>query len=81
MGSLREMIEHRAYELFIKRGGVHGYHMEDWMQAEREVLAETGADKKTEVRRPVIPGKAVAAPALKRTSPARQTRNRYGKKR
>jgi hypothetical protein len=32
-------IEQRAYELFVKRGGVHGYHMEDWLRAEREISA------------------------------------------
>jgi hypothetical protein len=34
---MREMIEQRAYELFLNRGGVHGYHMEDWLQAEKEI--------------------------------------------
>ena len=32
-------IEQRAYELFVKRGGVHGYHLEDWLRAEREITA------------------------------------------
>ena len=35
----RRKIEQRAYELFVKRGGVHGYHMEDWLRAEREISA------------------------------------------
>ena len=35
----RKKIEQRAYELFVKRGGVHGYHMEDWLRAEREISA------------------------------------------
>lgn len=35
--ALLEAIARRAYELFEQRGGEHGYHMEDWMQAEREL--------------------------------------------
>jgi len=30
-------IEHRAYQLFEKRGHAHGRHFEDWLQAEREM--------------------------------------------
>jgi hypothetical protein len=35
----KKKIEQRAYELFVKRGGVHGYHFEDWLRAEREISA------------------------------------------
>ena len=28
----------RAYEIFQARGGEHGSDLEDWLQAEREVL-------------------------------------------
>jgi hypothetical protein len=27
----------RAYDLHLARGGEHGYDMEDWLQAEREL--------------------------------------------
>jgi hypothetical protein len=30
----------RAYERFLKRGRVHGRDLEDWLHAERELLAE-----------------------------------------
>ena len=30
-------IEERAYELFERRGLVHGHHHEDWLQAESEI--------------------------------------------
>jgi len=30
-------IERRAYELYLARGGVHGYDQDDWLQAEREL--------------------------------------------
>jgi hypothetical protein len=34
----REEIEVRAYEIFVERGGTHGLDMEDWLQAERELV-------------------------------------------
>lgn len=37
---LQDCIRHRAYELWEQRGGTHGCHEDDWLQAEREVLAE-----------------------------------------
>jgi Protein of unknown function (DUF2934) len=33
----REVIEARAYELYLERGCVHGHHLEDWLTAEREL--------------------------------------------
>jgi hypothetical protein len=36
--STEEKIRFRAYELFLKRGCEHGRHMEDWLQAEAELL-------------------------------------------
>ena len=32
-------IRHRAYELYQERGYVSGFEQEDWITAEREVLA------------------------------------------
>ncbi len=34
----REAIARRAYEIYTARGGTHGYDIEDWLQAERELL-------------------------------------------
>ncbi len=28
----------RAYELYVKRGYPDGYHLEDWLEAERNIL-------------------------------------------
>lgn len=28
----------RAYQLFVERGCTHGFDLEDWLQAEREML-------------------------------------------
>ena len=51
MDSVKEKIEKRAYHLFMKRGGLHGYHVQDWHQAEKEVMAELEASKKIEVKK------------------------------
>lgn len=31
-------IEFRAYQMYLERGGEHGRDVEDWLQAERELL-------------------------------------------
>jgi ribosome-binding protein aMBF1 (putative translation factor) len=36
-GLTREQIATRAYEIYVARGGSHGYDIEDWLQAEREL--------------------------------------------
>jgi hypothetical protein len=36
----RERIAMRAYEKWLKRGCTHGHADQDWMEAERELLAE-----------------------------------------
>ena len=64
MGSMQEMIGKRAYELFLKRGGAHGYHMTDWLQAEKEITAAIAAKKKTEIKQPAVS----AAPVAPKTS-------------
>jgi DUF2934 family protein len=38
------VIATRAYELFLQRGGVHGYDREDWLTAERELLPDASAE-------------------------------------
>lgn len=63
MASMREMIEKRAYELFLERGGVHGYHMEDWLQAEKEIASGTA---EAETPRPAAQKKNAAAAAPSR---------------
>ncbi len=35
-----EHIAQRAYEKWMKRGCVHGYDVQDWAEAEKEVMAE-----------------------------------------
>jgi hypothetical protein len=33
-----ERVQQRAYELFLQRGQQPGHELEDWLQAEREVM-------------------------------------------
>jgi hypothetical protein len=35
----QEQIAKRAYELFLQRGSVSGYELDDWLQAEAELTA------------------------------------------
>lgn len=37
--SIRERISRRAYELYARRGGEPGRDVEDWVQAENEILS------------------------------------------
>lgn len=39
----RERVAMRAYELYLARGASDGQAMEDWLLAERELLAPPGA--------------------------------------
>jgi hypothetical protein len=41
----RAQIEQRAYELYLQRQGEYGSDLEDWLQAERELLARQDSDK------------------------------------
>ena len=36
-----EAIAKRPYELYVRRGGVDGYDVADWLAAERELSAST----------------------------------------
>jgi hypothetical protein len=38
---MQEKIRFRAYLIFEKRGGNHGRDLEDWLQAEAEILRST----------------------------------------
>ena len=34
-----EAIQLRAYEIYVERGGIHGFDTDDWLQAELELSA------------------------------------------
>jgi hypothetical protein len=38
--SLRDVIEKKAYEIFVQRGGEHGKDLDDWLEAEKIVISE-----------------------------------------
>jgi len=38
MLSIEERIERRAYELYVQRGNQSGSELDDWLQAEQEIL-------------------------------------------
>jgi Protein of unknown function (DUF2934) len=42
-----ESIRRRAYELYEQRGRIEGFALDDWLQAEREIL---GAQKQGKVK-------------------------------
>ena len=52
MAPTREEIELRAYQIYAERDGAHGQDVEDWLQAERELVEKYG--------KPVQKAKAVA---------------------
>lgn len=40
MDALHEKIARKAFELYEQRGHLHGYDMEDWLEAERLIFRE-----------------------------------------
>ena len=43
-----EEIELRAYQIYVDRGGAHGQDVDDWLRAERELIASyQGTGQKT----------------------------------
>ena len=38
---LREQIETRAYQIWLTSGGAHGSDLQNWLQAEAEILKAT----------------------------------------
>ena len=42
----RRQISKLAYHRFVGRGGEHGYHMEDWLEAEKEFAGGASAPKR-----------------------------------
>ncbi|HVR04018.1 MAG TPA: DUF2934 domain-containing protein [Polyangia bacterium] len=55
----RDAIAKRAYELYLQRGSVSGYELEDWLAAEAELTASA----------------ATSAPAAGKSAPAHDPRD------
>jgi len=64
----------RAYELFLARGGRHGYHMADWLVAEKEILAakKPAATTKTVKKKAVEKKKPVKKKAAAKKKPVKK---------
>lgn len=43
----REEIESRAFQTYVERGAAEGHDLEDWLQAERELLEKCGQASRT----------------------------------
>lgn len=56
--SLYERTARRAYELYQQRGGAHGHDVEDWLEAERQIVAQLA-----------VPADVAAKPVRRRASP------------
>ncbi len=41
--ALNERIAQKDYELYLKRGQIDGYNVQDWLEAEKLVMAEMGS--------------------------------------
>ncbi|MBN1757206.1 MAG: DUF2934 domain-containing protein [Chitinispirillaceae bacterium] len=70
MESVQDRIAKKAYDLFVARGGQHGYHIEDWLKAEKEILAEQKKPASKKNSAPVKPAakKTAAGTATKKTA-------------
>jgi hypothetical protein len=47
-GKLEEMderIRKRAYEIYLARGGAPGRELDDWLQAEQEILVDEASEE------------------------------------
>ena len=53
-----DQIRLRAYEIYLRRGGQHGWDQDDWFQAEKELKEEAG--RKVAGPKPKRPGKGPA---------------------
>jgi hypothetical protein len=56
--ALQRQIAERAYQLYQLRGGSHGCDMEDWLTAEREVMASQRRRVPTAARRGATTGRS-----------------------
>lgn len=60
--NLHEEISKVAYELYLKRGCVHGHDLDDWLEAERIVLARHAGQEIEEPDAKVITEEILSTP-------------------
>lgn len=76
-----EMITTRAYEIFQNRGGEHGYALNDWLQAEREVLlSRSEREKPSSAMEPQLEAKAATTTGAANALQTKESSTRGGKK-
>lgn len=56
--TMKTRIEERAFELFLERGGTHGYAMDDWIRAEQELTGSAPKKKTPRHKKEVVVEKA-----------------------
>ena len=56
-----ELIRIRAYHSYEKRGCEHGHDLEDWLQAEAEIVGKKPAATAAELEVAEVTGRAAAA--------------------
>ena len=44
LDNVRQRVNRRAYENFVDRGAVHGHDLDDWLQAEQELIVNSDVD-------------------------------------
>ena len=66
--SISEAVAQRAYELFLARGASHGFDLQDWLDAERELIGRgnIGASRSRLARRRTAPTGASGKSGRKR---------------
>jgi len=73
----QEAISRRAYELFLQRGSVPGYELDDWLQAEAELTAEAAKGSAAEAGDPATDegqsGRAGRRPSARERGATRRT--------
>lgn len=46
---IEQDIQKRAFDLYVKRGEIHGNDREDWLEAEKEIRNRNGKKKSNRV--------------------------------
>ena len=72
MESVHELIAKRAYELFLARGGENGYAIQDWVEAEKDILAQVDKERREVAKEKAEKAeqkKAVATPTTPAAAP------------
>ncbi|HEX2957115.1 MAG TPA: DUF2934 domain-containing protein [Chitinispirillaceae bacterium] len=67
--SIREKIERRAYEIYLRRGSSHGSHEDDWAQAEKEIMAELNKKETVAAKNDVVKNEVKEEPSIPETEP------------